>query len=104
MLAYQCCVVHLVGLQWFYMNRRNIHKEYIQTRYGRQLVIFEPDEKRGYIITVPGLSGVISWGKNIVHGRKMAQEAIELCVECLAEEANRAMGEKRRTTRQTVGV
>lgn len=58
----------------------------IQTRYGRHEIVLEPDEKKGYIVTAPGLPGVITWGKNINHAKKMVREAIELCVECLALE------------------
>lgn len=59
----------------------------VQTQYGRYQCVLEPDEKRGFIVTVPGLAGVITWGKNISQAKAMAREAIELCVECRAEEA-----------------
>ncbi len=58
-------------------------KIYVQTNYGLHLCILEPDDNRGYIVTVPGLTGVVTWGKSISHAKEMAQEAIELCVECL---------------------
>lgn len=57
----------------------------IKTIYGSHLTVLEPDE-RGFVVTVPALPGVISWGKNLNHAREMAKEAIELCVECLVEE------------------
>lgn len=60
----------------------------VQTRYGKHLCLFELDDKEGYIVTVPGLPGTITWGKNISEAKKMAQEAIELCVECLAQKAS----------------
>ncbi len=64
-----------------------LHKKFIQirTRYGYQLCKLEPD-KHGYIITAHGLPGVVTWGKNINHAKKMAKEAIKLCIECLAKE------------------
>jgi len=57
----------------------------VKTRYGKHISVLEPDEA-GYTVTVPGLTGVVTWGKNVEQAKKMAKEAIELCVECLAEE------------------
>ena len=71
------------------MKQRSLQEITIQTRYGRHLALFEPDERRGYIITVPGLPGVITWGRDIAHGKAMAEEAIELCIESLVEEDGR---------------
>ena len=55
----------------------------IKTKYGEHRVILEKDE-RGYMVTAPGLKGVVTWGKDIKHAQAMAKEAIELCVECIA--------------------
>lgn len=71
------------------MDKKHTQRLYIRTSYGDHLSIFEPDEKKGFIVTVPGLPGVVTWGKNIAHAKKMAREAIELCVECRAEETMR---------------
>lgn len=60
----------------------------VQTRYGKHLCLFELDDKEGYIVTAPGLPGTITWGKTIAEAKKMAQEAIELCVECLVQRAH----------------
>lgn len=62
-------------------------KKYIEvkTRYGTQACVLESDEK-GYVVTVPGLPGVVTWGRDTEHAKKMIKDAIELCVECLAEE------------------
>lgn len=57
----------------------------VKTQYGYQLCKLEPDE-HGYIITAPGLPGVVTWGKSINHAKRMAREAIELCIECLVNE------------------
>ena len=65
------------------INKRIIE---VKTKYGIHKVVLEPDEKKGYIVTAPGLPGVITWGKRINHAKKMAREAIELCIECLALE------------------
>lgn len=69
------------------MDKKHIQRLYVHTLYGDHLGVFEPDEKKGFIVTVPGLPGVVTWGENITHAKKMAQEAIELCIECRAEEA-----------------
>ena len=58
----------------------------VQTKYGKHVCLFEPDDKEGYVVTVPGLPGTVTWGKTTTAAKKMAQEAIELCVECLAHE------------------
>ena len=85
------------------MNKERSQRLYIHTQYGDHLGIFEPDEKRGFIVTVPGLPGVVTWGKSIAHAKKMAQEAIELCIECKAEEVvKRATMYLPRKTREQV--
>lgn len=58
----------------------------IQTQYGCYQCTLESENKHGFIVTVPGLPGVITWGKNITHTKEMAKEAIELCIECRVEE------------------
>lgn len=69
------------------MDKKHTQRLYVHTSYGDHLGVFEQDEKKGFIVTVPGLSGVVTWGKNVAHAKKMAQEAIELCIECKAKEA-----------------
>ena len=58
---------------------------FVQTKYGNHMVVFEHDERRGYIAVAPTLPGVITWGKNITHAKEMVKEAIELCIESLVE-------------------
>lgn len=65
------------------MNRR---KQLIQTKYGMHHILIEPDEKRGYIATAPGIEGVVTWGKTIAQAKEMAREAIELAIEALVKE------------------
>lgn len=55
----------------------------VETDYGQHRCLIEPDERKGYIVTAPHLPGVITWGRSIAHAKKMAREAIELCIECL---------------------
>lgn len=62
----------------------------IKTRYGSHDCIFEKDvEKGGFIVTAKNLKGVITWGKNLLEAKKMAKEAVELCIECVVEECIR---------------
>lgn len=63
---------------------------FVQTNYGSHRVVCEPDERHGYVVTVPTLHGVITWGKNLAHAKEMAQEAIELCIESLVQKRSDA--------------
>ena len=77
----------------------------VETRYGTQLCVLEPDEKRGFIVTAPGLDGIITWGKNITHAKEMAREAIELCIEARAEESlQQAKKNRRGVVREPIAV
>ncbi len=68
------------------MRKRSKRQIAVETDYGQHRCVIEPDEKRGWIVTAPDLPGVITWGRNIAHARKMAREAIELCIECRVRE------------------
>ena len=76
--------------------QHKIREIYVQTPYGNHLCILEPDEKQGFIVTVSGLPGVITWGRNVVHAKVMVKEAIELCIESRAEEVLRGIKMKER--------
>jgi len=66
------------------MSRQTIS---IKTRYGSHICLFEPDrEKGGYVVTAKDVKGVVTWGKNLVHAKAMAKEALELSIESLALE------------------
>ena len=65
--------------------KKEIKEIFVKTKYGTHLCRFVPDEKRGFIITAPGIQGVVTWGKDVKHGEKMAKEAIECVIECLVE-------------------
>jgi predicted RNase H-like HicB family nuclease len=67
----------------------------VRTNYGNHVCVFEKDpEKGGYIVVANNLQGVVTWGKNLSEAKKMAREAIELCIECSVEECLHG-GEKR---------
>lgn len=53
-------------------------------------VIFQPAEEGGYTVTVPALPGCITEGDTLDEARKMAKEAIELCLECLIQDGEAA--------------
>lgn len=57
----------------------------INTDYGSHICIFKPDGEKGFIVTTPGVEGMITWGKNLEHAKKMAKECLELCIECMVE-------------------
>jgi predicted RNase H-like HicB family nuclease len=57
----------------------------IATDYGSHSCVFKSDGEDGFIVTAPDVEGMITWGKNMDHAKKMAKECLELCVECLVE-------------------
>lgn len=73
-------------------------RAYVSTRYGDHLCILEPDEKKGFIVTVPDLQGVITWGRNISHAKEMVKEAIELCIESRVKESIHQIKRNQRST------
>jgi len=76
-------------------NRRLIS---IRTKYGSHIGVFETDpDKGGFVVTGKELPGVVTWGRNLAHAKKMAKEAMELCIECLVEEQLRAGFSRRKT-------
>ncbi|MDP8206179.1 MAG: type II toxin-antitoxin system HicB family antitoxin [Candidatus Electryonea clarkiae] len=46
-------------------------------------VLFKPDEDGGYIITVPALPGLVSFGETLREAKVMAKEAITGHLEAL---------------------
>lgn len=53
----------------------------VGTDYGTYDAIARPDEERGFVVTAPQVKGVVTWGKDIAHAKKMVREAIELVIE-----------------------
>ena len=47
-------------------------------------VFLQKEPEGGYTVTVPALQGCVTYGENIDHAMKMAEEAIELYIESLA--------------------
>ncbi len=74
------------------MNKKIIE---VKTKYGAHACIFEKDlEKGGFVVVAQKLPGVVTWGKNFNEAKKMAKEALELCIECLVEESVHERSEK----------
>jgi antitoxin HicB len=44
---------------------------------------FEANEHGGYTVTVPALPGLVTEGKNLVHARTMAKDAVRCYIEGL---------------------
>ena len=54
----------------------------IKTKYGTFRCIFEPERDMGvYVVTAPAVQGVVTWGKNLAHAKKMVAECIEGMIE-----------------------
>ena len=48
-------------------------------------ILLNPEPEGGYTVTVPALSGCVTYGETIEEALSMAKEAIELYVESLVE-------------------
>ena len=44
-------------------------------------IILSEEPEGGYTVTVPALTGCITYGESIAHAKKMAREAIEIFIE-----------------------
>lgn len=86
------------------MTRAVKRKIQIITDYGSHVCIFKFDGEGGVIVTAPGVRGMITWGKNIEHAKKMAKECLELCIECLVEQRLRKGHHRISKTTERVSV
>ena len=60
---------------------RKIRTE-VKTDYGVFSVVLELEpDIGGYMVTAPKIADVVTWGKNLIHAKRMAKEAIECSVE-----------------------
>ena len=70
----------------------------VKTKYGSYTAVFEPgSDKPGYVVTVPKVQGVVSWGDTFAEAKKMVVEAIEGILEVKAS----MLAESRAKTRIT---
>lgn len=49
-------------------------------------VLFEPIEDGGYLVVVPALPGIVTYGENLDEARRMAAEAIQCHCEGLLKD------------------
>ena len=57
----------------------------MNTNYGAHLCEFIPDPGgKGYTVVAKHVPGVVTQGKTLREAERMAREALELCIECLA--------------------
>lgn len=57
-------------------------------------VLYEPVSEGGYQVTVPLLSGVVTYGRTFDEARVMARDAIQCTVEALTKEHERIPNEQ----------
>jgi len=69
----------------------------IETKRGTFEAVFRWDKKdKAYIVSVPSLSGVVTFGKNLKDAKRMAKDAIELYCQCLIDEGNIIIDDEKR--------
>lgn len=61
----------------------------IPTNRGTYSVVLKWDNRdRAYLVSVPSLPEVITFGKTLADAKRMAKDAIELHCDCLIDEGN----------------
>ena len=66
--------------------------------------VFEPDNARGYTVTIPALPGCISEGNTFEEAHQNIQEAAALYMDVLHQRRSRVPRERRRTLTAAVDV
>ncbi len=56
----------------------------VQKKFLKYTVIYTEEPEGGFTVTVPALSGCVTYGKNLKLAEKMAKEAIVLYLESLS--------------------
>ena len=68
----------------------------IKTKEGSYNIIVWFDKKdKAYLVKVPSLPEVFTFGKSLVDAKKMAKDAIELYCDCLIDEGNIVIDDQR---------
>lgn len=70
-------------------------------------VFFEPLDEGGYMVVIPALPGVITWGTTLVEARRMARDAIKCHCEGLLKDGEPLPSQRltrRKPVRETVRV
>lgn len=77
--------------------RKKEKKLTIHTKTGAYQVLLWWDVKdKAYLVKVPSLPGVVTFGKTLASTKKMAKDAIELHCECLLDEKKIIIDDKER--------
>ncbi|OGY62883.1 MAG: hypothetical protein A2745_01965 [Candidatus Harrisonbacteria bacterium RIFCSPHIGHO2_01_FULL_44_13] len=76
----------------------SVKKEFvIKTKNGSYRVIIWRDKSdKAYLVKVPSLPGVVTFGKSLAEAKKMAKDAIELYCDCQADEGKIVVDDERR--------
>ena len=61
------------------------------------IILEEWENERGYTVRVPKFPEIVTEGDSIKEAKKMAKEAIELCIECMENEHHTYTKSKRLT-------
>jgi predicted RNase H-like HicB family nuclease len=54
-------------------------------KYNNYKILLRPEPEGGFTVIVPSLPGCITYGSTLTEAKEMAQEAIELYLESLAD-------------------
>ena len=69
----------------------------VGTKYGAHLCEFTSDPgEKGYTVVAKHVPGAVTQGKTLREAERMAREALELCIECLAMTARPSRRANRR--------
>lgn len=63
-----------------------MQKKTLKTNEYSYTVVYEPAKEGGYQVSVPLLSGLVTYGRNFEESRKMARDAIRCYIEGLIKE------------------
>lgn len=75
--------------------------ETVRTPTAQYFCNFRPEPEGGYTVTCPALPPVVTYGRTLEEARRMAQEAIALCLDVYREEG-RAIPPSDRDPRRSV--
>lgn len=66
----------------------------MKTNVLNYTIILQKEKEGGYTVTVPALTGVVTYGKDIDEAKRMAVEAIELYLESVENHKEEIPGEQ----------
>ena len=62
----------------------------VKLREYKYIVNFETAEEGGFVVTVPSLPGLVSYGKDLAEAKEMAKDAIKCHLESLIKRSSSA--------------